>query len=129
MKRLLIALSLVLLISTVFVACDSGDSIDSGKSPETRAGTDAATEAPEETTAAPEETTQAPEDITVPEETTEAPVETTEAPEETTAAPEETTSPEVPSTGDSAIFFIVALIAFSAIFAFAVALGKKRTEN
>ncbi|MBQ3227040.1 MAG: hypothetical protein IJB43_00510 [Clostridia bacterium] len=96
---------------------------------ETTAAPEETTAAPEETTAAPEETTQAPEDITVPEETTEAPVETTEAPEETTAAPEETTSPEVPSTGDSAIFFIVALIAFSAIFAFAVALGKKRTEN
>lgn len=96
---------------------------------ETTAAPEETTEAPEETTAAPEETTQAPEDITVPEETTEAPVETTEAPVETTEAPEETTSPEVPSTGDSAIFFIVALIAFSAIFAFAVALGKKRTEN
>jgi len=96
---------------------------------ETTAAPEETTEAPEETTVAPEETTEAPEDITVPEETTEAPVETTEAPEETTAAPEETTSPEVPSTGDSAIFFIVALIAFSAIFAFAVALGKKRTEN
>lgn len=96
---------------------------------ETTQAPEETTAAPEETTAAPEETTQAPEDITVPEETTEAPVETTEAPEETTAAPEETTSPEVPSTGDSAIFFIVALIAFSAIFAFAVALGKKRTEN
>ncbi len=96
---------------------------------ETTAAPEETTQAPEETTAAPEETTQAPEDITVPEETTEAPVETTEAPEETTAAPEETTSPGVPSTGDNAIFFIVALIAFSAIFTFAVALGKKRNEN
>lgn len=59
MKRLLIALSLVLLISTVFVACDSG------KSPETQAGTDAATEAPTE--AATEAPTEAPtEAVTVP---------------------------------------------------------------